>query len=63
MIEFGATSCLIDMLAGSCLSNVNGLSMIAILNYGMGNLRSVQKALEKMSARKLLTPIPVSDQA
>ena len=24
---------------------------------------SVQKALEKMSARKLLTPIPVSDQA
>ncbi len=33
--------------------------MIAIIDYGMGNLRSVQKALEKIGAETLITQNPV----
>ena len=33
--------------------------MIAIIDYGMGNLRSVQKALENVGAKTLLTNDPV----
>ena len=29
--------------------------MIAIINYGVGNLRSVEKAFEAVSARALVT--------
>jgi len=32
--------------------------MIAIIDYGMGNLRSVQKALEKVGAQALVTQNP-----
>ena len=32
--------------------------MIAILDYGMGNLRSVEKALQKVGARTLITSSP-----
>ncbi len=32
--------------------------MIAIIDYGMGNLRSVQKALEKAGAQTLITQSP-----
>ncbi len=32
--------------------------MIAIIDYGMGNLRSVQKALEKVGAQTLITQKP-----
>jgi glutamine amidotransferase len=32
--------------------------MIAIIDYGMGNLRSVQKALEKVGAKTLVTQNP-----
>ena len=32
--------------------------MIAIIDYGMGNLRSVQKALEKVGAKTLITQNP-----
>ncbi len=32
--------------------------MIAIIDYGMGNLRSVQKALEKMGASAIITQNP-----
>ncbi|HTO58408.1 MAG TPA: hypothetical protein VMJ74_11465, partial [Pseudomonadales bacterium] len=31
------------------------MSAIAIIDYGMGNLRSVQKALEKVGARAEIT--------
>ena len=30
-------------------------NMIAIIDYGMGNLRSVQKALEKVGAQTIIT--------
>lgn len=33
-------------------------SMIAIIDYGMGNLRSVQKAFEKVGAKALITQNP-----
>ena len=36
--------------------------MIAIIDYGMGNLRSVQKALEKVGAETLITQNPVDIQ-
>jgi glutamine amidotransferase len=32
--------------------------MIAIIDYGMGNLRSVEKAFEKVGAQVLVTPNP-----
>jgi len=32
--------------------------MIAIVDYGMGNLRSVQKALEKVGATAVVTDSP-----
>ncbi|MCK5180343.1 MAG: imidazole glycerol phosphate synthase subunit HisH, partial [Candidatus Omnitrophica bacterium] len=32
--------------------------MIAIIDYGMGNLRSVQKALEKVGATAMITQKP-----
>lgn len=35
-----------------------GLSMIGIIDYGMGNIHSVQKALENMGAKTLITNSP-----
>ena len=32
------------------------MTRVAVLNYGMGNLRSVEKALEKLGAEAVLTP-------
>ena len=37
--------------------------MIAIIDYGMGNLRSVQKALEKVGAKALITNRPTDIQS
>ena len=41
--------------AASGVPSTKGVLVIAILDYGMGNLRSVEKALEHVGAEPLLT--------
>lgn len=40
------------------MSELSGMASVTILDYGMGNLRSVQKGLEKVGATALITSDP-----
>ena len=42
-------------MTGTFDDNIDQMSAIAIIDYGMGNLRSVQKAIEKVGSEAIIT--------